>query len=423
MVKIRYNKSLVRIASVLLTVIITIGLISYGTFSASVVYADDLVEYTNSDTGYKIIIEDDADLLTDDEESKLVTVMKSITKYGNAYYLAAYGQTGEDSDISDKRYNERFGDPGTVNGVVFLVNMDANSMYLSGNGEFPYWLEEGTAQKIISECVPVYNSEGNFACAEYIFNKYFDAIEASDRQFHYETVGEDVKSDNETESNSSESNSSEDNIRVKNTETGYESVIIDEADLISSGEEKALLEDMSPFTKYGNAVFYTINKNKGVTSEVATSKFWELYGQDSSGSIFIIDMINRQIYIYSDGEVYNTVTRAKAATVVDNVYRYASNKEYYKCAGEAFRELSTIMDGGKVAAPMKLVSNILLASIMGLIIAYWIVRAFSTVPKASEKELLAAIQAQQNLLNYRKVFTHQTRRYDPPSSSSSGGGG
>ena len=106
MVKKRYNKFLVGIASVLLTVIITIGLISYGTFSASVVYADDLVEYTNSDTGYKIIIEDDADLLTDDEESKLVTAMKPITKYGNAYYLAAYGQTGEDSDISDKRYNE-----------------------------------------------------------------------------------------------------------------------------------------------------------------------------------------------------------------------------------------------------------------------------------------------------------------------------
>ena len=42
--------------------------------------------YTNPDTGYYVLIEDDANLLTDAEETKLATRMRSITKYGNAVF-------------------------------------------------------------------------------------------------------------------------------------------------------------------------------------------------------------------------------------------------------------------------------------------------------------------------------------------------
>ena len=42
--------------------------------------------FTNEDTGYKVIIEDEADLLTDNEEALLKSDMWLITKYGNAAF-------------------------------------------------------------------------------------------------------------------------------------------------------------------------------------------------------------------------------------------------------------------------------------------------------------------------------------------------
>ena len=210
----------------------------------------------------------------------------------------------------------------------------------------------------------------------------------------------------------------------KNSTTGYETVIIDSADLLSDGEEKSLLEDMTPITEYGNAVFYTVDTNYGQTSYTAREKFNQLYGSNRvSGTLFIIDMANREIYIYNSGQLSYTMTSSKSNTITDNVYRQASAGNYYRCASETFQQINTVLSGGRIAEPMKITSNIFLALIIGMLIAYSLVRVSSTVAKPSEKELLAAIQLRQSLNNYNKVFTHQTRRYDPPSSSGGGGGG
>lgn len=210
----------------------------------------------------------------------------------------------------------------------------------------------------------------------------------------------------------------------QNSETGYEAIVIDEADLLTDGEEKSLLEDMAPVTDFGNAIFYSTDRDQGSASYVSSKKFNEYYGSNKvSGTLFLIDMANREIYIYGSGDASYIITDSKSYTITDNVYRYASKQEYYKCASEAFRQINIVLNDGKIAQPMKLVSNIFLAIMLGLLIAYWIVRANSSVRRASEKEMLAAIQSQQQLLDYSRVFTHQTKKYDPPSSSSSGGGG
>ena len=220
-----------------------------------------------------------------------------------------------------------------------------------------------------------------------------------------------------------DTNGSDEQTTYTNSETGYKAVIVDEAGLLTEGEKKSLLEDMTPVTDYGNALFYTIDRNKGTTIYVGRDKLEELFGPSPNGTVFIIDMANRELSVYSDGAIYKTITRAKSSSIVSNVYRMATDKKYYECASEVFKEISASLKGAKIAEPMKLASNILLAIMLGLLIAYWIVKAFSIVPKPSEKELLAAIQTKQELLDYHKAFTHQTRRYDPPRSSASSGGG
>ena len=91
-----------------------------------------------------------------------------------------------------------------------------------------------------------------------------------------------------------------------NSETGYKAVIVDEA---------GLLEDMTPVTDYGNALFYSIDRNKGTTIYVGRDKLEELFGPSPNGTVFIIDMANRELSVYSNGAIYKTITRAKSSSI------------------------------------------------------------------------------------------------------------
>ena len=116
-----------------------------------------------------------------------------------------------------------------------------------------------------------------------------------------------------------------------NPETGYEVWIEDNAGLLTSEEISALAEKMDPITEYGNVGFYTTDSNSSSTAALAKEIEQGRWGS-SSGTLFVIDMDNRMIYIHSDGYIYSVITNSYADTITDNVYTYASNAEYFNCA-------------------------------------------------------------------------------------------
>ena len=154
----------------------------------------------------------------------------------------------------------------------------------------------------------------------------------------------------------------------QNTETGYVVRIEDYANLLSAEEEAELAEDMKPITKYGNAAFVSLEDNNSSTVSYAENHASEFIG--SNGSMFLIDMDNREIYIYSKGEVWGVVTNSKARSITDNVYQYASTRHYYSCASEAFRQITEVLEGGGIPEPMKIISGILLSLWIGVIINF-----------------------------------------------------
>ncbi len=207
-----------------------------------------------------------------------------------------------------------------------------------------------------------------------------------------------------------------------NSSTGYEAVVYDMADLLSDTEEKALLDDMKAITTYGGAAFITTDSNYSSTSYYAESMYREYFGK-GSGAVFVIDMDNREIYIFTDGEIHKTVNNHYATSISDNVYRYASAKKYYACAQEVFSEITTLLQGAKIAQPMKYICNGLLAVILALLTNYFLSRILSRTSKPGREALMASLTTRCNITNSVVQFTGQTRVYDPPSSSSSSGGG
>ena len=92
-----------------------------------------------------------------------------------------------------------------------------------------------------------------------------------------------------------------------NPDTGYEAVIEDDAELIEESDYEALIDLMKQITPYGNVMLKTIDTNSISTEGYVRSLYNSRYGS-GSGTIFIIDMHNRNIWIHSNGAIYSTVT-------------------------------------------------------------------------------------------------------------------
>ena len=214
-------------------------------------------------------------------------------------------------------------------------------------------------------------------------------------------------------------------------ETGYDSsvvspedliVIRDDADLLTEEEEKDLYSHMLPVTRYGGAAFVTNGGYTKDTADYARERYRELFGK-KSGTIFVIDMYNRYIYIFSDGRIYDTVTKARAETITDNVYLYARREDYYGCAVRAFDQIAAILDGNQIPQPMKHISNALISVAFSLVAVFIAANQRNRMKKEDEvqtyEEMVRRRFDMGPLMASTLIETKRTAHYE----GSSGGGG
>lgn len=212
----------------------------------------------------------------------------------------------------------------------------------------------------------------------------------------------------------------------KNEKTGFVAFIDDGQNLITTEQEKLLLERLITLTEFGNAGFVTTNTSYSSFKELCRSYYRNMFG-DADGSIFVIEMHTRQLGLYSDGASQYIITGSKANSITDNVYKYASNGDYYGCADLAFSQIYTVLNGGKIAEPMRYTSNIFIALTLALFFGFLFVMVKSKIKKASYQEIIKNCDIEFEVGETSAVKTGQHSVYSPQSSSSggssSGGGG
>lgn len=213
----------------------------------------------------------------------------------------------------------------------------------------------------------------------------------------------------------------------RNSETGYTYVLDDQADFFSDANEASLEQLMEEITAYCNvAVVTTTSHSSYSTEDFAADYYDKVFGPHESGTIFVIDRCLNEIYLYSDGPAHKTITNSRAYSITDNTYRYATadgGRDYYTCAYKTLEQVKTLLEGRRIAEPMKYICSALLALILALLINYVIAMSLSRSRKADIKKVLEGTYTSTNVKNANARFMNQTRVYSPPSSSSSGGSG
>ena len=205
--------------------------------------------------------------------------------------------------------------------------------------------------------------------------------------------------------------------------TGYYCIIEDDADLLTDAEEERLLELMKEGLAYGHMMFKTINYDTGKTTQQYNEDlYYSIFG-NQSGTLFIIDMYRREMFISSDGENGDIITVAKANVITDNNYRYASDGEYYECAAGVFEQVIAVLNGERINEPMKYISNAILAVLLGLIVCMIIVFCTMGVKRVKAAELIASARVNMSKANVSINHTGQEKTYSPVVVVGGGGGG
>ncbi len=166
---------------------------------------------------------------------------------------------------------------------------------------------------------------------------------------------------------------------------GYTVMIRDECDLLTAEEEDRLRQDMAGITDhYCGAAFVTTRSSNAEST--AEAYFREFFGRDSA-VLFLIDMQDREIRIFSDGAAYRQLTTGKANTITDNVYTYASKGRYYECAAKAFYQMERVLAGKPIAEPMRYIGCAMIAVIVSVLINFAVAAAKTSHTKVPSEVL------------------------------------
>ena len=203
----------------------------------------------------------------------------------------------------------------------------------------------------------------------------------------------------------------------ENKETGFIAVIDDSGSLLDAGDYDRLFTAMMPITASCNVGLYTCS---GTSKEYVGSKAktWANSVFPGTCTLFVIDMATRQLMVWSSTDVEKTLTQAKSYTITGNIYSYATKGDYAGCAESAFNQMNRVLNGEKLSGTMGLVSNILLAVLAAILLAYLFISArMEQEVKVSLPEITTAT-AGAGAVIAAKTLTRKVRH-----SSSSGGGG
>jgi len=153
-----------------------------------------------------------------------------------------------------------------------------------------------------------------------------------------------------------------------NPDTNFKILIIDDDKLLTDAEKQQLAAYMKPVTAYGNVAFWTTQEYASDEIDQARLKRKELFGYESA-AIFVINMHIRKLTIQSYGKINDALSDSLARSITNNVSHYATAQDYYECARNAYLQMYDVVEGRTISEPMKITSYVVIACMLGLIIA------------------------------------------------------
>lgn len=143
--------------------LVLIGMLFAG---SSPVCASTAKSYTNSQTGYQLIVEDEAELLTasDEEWQDFYATLGEITESCNVGFYSTYDNPYSSTDRLAEEKNEEFFGYGS-DSVIFVIDMDYRNIYIDSMGSMKRYITKAHGNTITDNTYRYASKADYFGCA------------------------------------------------------------------------------------------------------------------------------------------------------------------------------------------------------------------------------------------------------------------
>ena len=132
--------------------------------------------YINQNTGYSVLVEDDAQLLDEEEERKLALQMRDITDYGNVIFKSSDSAVYDTEAYAEEYYWEKLG---TDSGILLLIDMDNRMIWIHSDGAV-YRVITKSYANTITDNIYRYASGGDYyECAAQAYGQALTLLEGN----------------------------------------------------------------------------------------------------------------------------------------------------------------------------------------------------------------------------------------------------
>ena len=310
-------------------------------------------DYLDQKTGNRVCLIDEEKLI--EKPATLTEKMKRLVGDGTVIlWTCSVPQDDENAQV-DKWQDGDF----AKDSIVIVLNTQESYLNSYASGAISRAVPTKQLQEINDNIIEYANAGDYDACAAEGFSQVYQAI-------HPDT-SEPIPTPGTTKQGSGSAKQGSGSALYTNPETGFEVMILDDLGLLSDVEKVQLLEDMIPITEFGHIMFWSTEENTYDSEAQAREKRASYYGRQSAG-ILLINMKTRKVVFHSDGAINSYVDASYARSITDNASGYASSGQYYECAREVYDEVYRVLNGQRIAEPMKYTSFIVIALMLAFVI-------------------------------------------------------
>lgn len=326
-----------------------------------------------ADTG----IFDDANLLTEGEESELSTLMQTIEAEHQVHLMIVTTEDTQEKmarDYADDFFEEHNGDGASGVGLLLLIDMQHSELYISTSGE--EIIHTFTDARLDSILDSVYDEvvNNNFygGCQQFL-----DGVGSGLGINMSETASGEAGDNHAPGMESAETAAEADGVKGPLVQKH----VFDDASLFEGDEVEKLEQRIGELeTRAGFLVLIaTTNSSGGKTSRDYAENFFMTHnnsGRISDGIVYLINMEAREIYVYAAGNsVIDSFSEANIDKMLDRIYKKVGDGKYYKSCGVFLDNVARYgVKGGSKLTPFRVICQLLVCMAIAAVIVFFMAR-------------------------------------------------
>lgn len=137
------------------------------------IFCNGLSVSADEEAAYRIVLEDDADLLDEKDKTELIQYMEQIQSYGHVAFKSIDQNPATTEEFAHQYYQQQFG---TESGIVFVIDKQNRYIWIHSDGAVSEIITDDYADIITDNVYTYATNKSYYYCAKQVYKQVYDLL-------------------------------------------------------------------------------------------------------------------------------------------------------------------------------------------------------------------------------------------------------